>query len=120
MADFNPIPIDSAEAFEAWLVDHGESEREIWAEIYKKSSKRQTVTFDELLDLAICYGWIDVQTKGTSDLQYAIRFVPRKPGSNWSEPNRVRVERLLAAGLMKPAGIALLPPDLLVDGDSDS
>ena len=119
MAEFNPISIDSAATFGAWLIEHGESERELWVEIYKKSSKQQTVSFDELLDLALCHGWIDVQTKGTSDLQYAIRFVPRKTGSNWSDSNRLRVRRLMEAGLMTPAGIALLPPDLRHEGDAD-
>ena len=103
------LPISSHSGCE----DIGSTHKEIWVEIFKKSSKRQTVTFDGLLDVAICYGWIDVQTQGVDEHRYAIRFVPRKPGSNWSEPNRERVKRLQSAGRMQPEGIALLPPELL-------
>ena len=78
----------------------------------KKASGRQTVTFDELLDVALCHGWVDTQTKGIDDERYAIRFVPRRPGSNWSASNRERVRRLRHEGRMTPAGQAALPPDL--------
>jgi len=106
------VPVDSADAFDRWLDDHGTSERERIVAIYKKASGRQTVTFDELLDVALCHGWVDTQTKGIDDERYAIRFVPRRPGSNWSATNREKVRRLLAEGRMTPAGRAVLPDDL--------
>jgi uncharacterized protein YdeI (YjbR/CyaY-like superfamily) len=107
------IEIASAAQFDEWMAVHHASERELWAAIFKKSTKKQTVTFDELLELAICWGWIDVQTKGIDDERYGIRFVPRKLGSNWSPTNRTLVCRLIAAGRMRPSGSALLPPDLV-------
>jgi len=55
---------------------------------------------------------VDTQTKGIDDQRYAIRFVPRRPGSNWSATNRERVLRLRREGRMTPAGEATLPPDL--------
>ena len=106
------VPVASAEDFERWLRDHGTSERERVVAIFKKASGRQTVTFCELLDVALCQGWVDTQTKGIDGDRYAIRFVPRRPGSNWSASNRDRVRRLLAEGRMTPAGQATLPPDL--------
>jgi uncharacterized protein YdeI (YjbR/CyaY-like superfamily) len=106
------VPVASADAFDRWLHDHGASERERILAIYKKASGRQTVTFDELLDVALCHGWVDTQTKGIDDERYAIRFVPRRPGSNWSPTNREKVRRLLADGRMTPAGRAVLPDDL--------
>ncbi|MCC6944620.1 MAG: hypothetical protein IT335_08575 [Thermomicrobiales bacterium] len=112
MDSFVTVPVASAAEFEAWLMEHGASASEIWVEIFKKSSKLQTVTFDELLDMAICYGWIDVKTKGIDERRYAIRFVPRKPGSNWSAINRERVRYLLDEGRMTDAGISLLPDEL--------
>jgi uncharacterized protein YdeI (YjbR/CyaY-like superfamily) len=105
-------PVASAGEFERWLRDHGGSERERIVAIYKKASGRQTVTFEELLDVALCHGWVDTQTKGIDALRYAIRFVPRRPGSSWSATNRRRVRELLDAGRMTPAGQAALPPDL--------
>jgi hypothetical protein len=80
---------------------------------FKKASKKQTVTFDELLEIALTRGWIDVQTKTLDKERYGIRFVPRKPGSNWSSTNRATVKRLLAEGRVHLDGSALLPDDLL-------
>ena len=104
--------VSSAEEFDGWLRAHGAAERERIVAIYKKASGRQTVTFDELLDTALCHGWVDTQTKSIDDQRYAIRFVPRRAGSNWSATNREKARRLLAEGRMEPAGEALLPPDL--------
>jgi len=64
------------------MAAHHADADQLWAAIFKKSSKRQTVTFEELLEIALCWGWVDVQTKGIDDARYGIRFVPRKPGSN--------------------------------------
>jgi uncharacterized protein YdeI (YjbR/CyaY-like superfamily) len=105
-------PVSSAEKLDRWLRDNGGSQRELIVAIYKKASGKQTVTFEELLDTALCHGWVDTQTKGIDDQRYAIRFVPRRPGSNWSATNRERVRRLQRQGRMTPAGQAVLPPDL--------
>jgi hypothetical protein len=83
---------------------------------FKKASEKQTAAFDELLEVALTRGWVDVQTKGLDHERYGIRFVPRKPGSNWSTTNRAIAKRLLAEGRMKEPGKALLPPDL-IDGE---
>ena len=104
--------MSSAEEFGRWLRDHGGSEQERVVAIFKRASGRQTVTFDELLDSALCHGWVDTQTKGIDDQRYAIRFVPRRPGSIWSASNRERVRRLLGEGRLTAAGEAVLPPDL--------
>ena len=106
------VPVASAEDFDRWLGERRGDERERVLAIYKKASGRQTVTFDELLDVALCHGWVDTQTKGIDDERYAIRFVPRRPGSNWSATNREKVRRLLAEGRMTPGGRAVLPGDL--------
>jgi len=98
--------------FDGWLDAHGRSERELVVAIYKKASRKQTVSFDELLKTAFCHGWIDTQTKRIDDERYAIRFVPRRAGSNWSARNRRIARRLLEEGRMTAAGIAALPDDL--------
>jgi uncharacterized protein YdeI (YjbR/CyaY-like superfamily) len=109
----NGFQFNTPEQFDRWLADHGQVERELWAIIFKKATKKQTVGFDELLEVAITRGWIDVQTKSVVDERYGIRFVPRKPGSNWSATNRAIVKRLIAEGRMHPEGTAMLPEDLL-------
>jgi uncharacterized protein YdeI (YjbR/CyaY-like superfamily) len=65
-----------------------------------------------LQEVALCHGWVDTQTKHIDDERYAIRFVPRRPRSNWSEKNRAMARRLVADGRMTAAGTATLPGDL--------
>jgi uncharacterized protein YdeI (YjbR/CyaY-like superfamily) len=103
--------LDGAE-FDRWLGEHGADKQELIVAVYKKESGKQTVTFDELLETAMRHGWVDTQTKGIDDERYAIRYAPRRPGSNWSERNREIARRLIDAGRMTPAGEAVLPPDL--------
>jgi uncharacterized protein YdeI (YjbR/CyaY-like superfamily) len=105
-------PVSSATQFDHWLRDNGATERELIVAIFKKASGKQTVTFDELLETALCHGWVDTQTKGIDDERYAIRFVPRRPGSNWSPTNREIARRLLRENRMASAGVAALPADL--------
>ena len=112
-------PLDTSQAkeldregFQRWLREHGSDERDVIVALYKKGSGKQTVTFDELLETALCHGWVDTQTKGIDAERYAIRFVPRRPGSNWSARNRELARRLVAEKRMEPAGAAVLPRDL--------
>jgi uncharacterized protein YdeI (YjbR/CyaY-like superfamily) len=104
--------VDSVSEFDRWLREHGADERELIVAVYKKASGKQSVTFDELLESAMCHGWVDTQTKGIDDERYAIRYVPRRPGSSWSTRNRELARRLIAEGRMEPAGETALPPDL--------
>src|SRR5215216_3142742 len=109
---FRATPVSSASELDRWLRDHGAAERELIVAIFKKASGKQTVTFDELLETALCHGWVDTQTKGIDDERYAIRFVPRRPASNWSPTNREIARRLVHEKRMAHAGIAALPADL--------
>jgi uncharacterized protein YdeI (YjbR/CyaY-like superfamily) len=106
------LSISSGAALDAWLVEHGASEREVVVAIYKRASGRQTVSLGSLQEVALCHGWVDTQTKRIDDERYAIRFVPRRAGSNWSPRNRVTARRLHEAGRMTDAGLATLPDDL--------
>lgn len=106
------IPIAVPADFDRWLRAHGDSEQEVVVAIYKKASGKQTVTLTELQEVALCHGWVDTQTKGIDDERYAIRFVPRRRGSNWSETNREMARRLLQEGRVTAAGLATLPDDL--------
>jgi uncharacterized protein YdeI (YjbR/CyaY-like superfamily) len=106
------IPISSGEAFDALLRAHGTHEREVVVAIHKKGSGQQTVTLPALIEVGLCHGWVDTQTKRIDDERYAIRFVPRRFGSNWSPRNREIARRLRDEGRITPAGLATLPPDL--------
>ncbi len=98
--------------FNKWLEAHGGKEREIVVAIYKKTSGKQTVTLDELQETALRHGWIDSHGQRIDDERWAIRFAPRRTGSNWSDRNRKIARRLVDEGTMTAAGLAALPPDL--------
>ena len=104
--------LESAAAFDRLLRDIDEDRREVIVAIARKSSGRQSVTFHELLEVAMCHGWVDTQTRRIDDERYAIRYVRRRPGSNWSSRNREIAQRLRADGRLTASGIASLPPDL--------
>jgi uncharacterized protein YdeI (YjbR/CyaY-like superfamily) len=106
------ILIASGAEFDRWLRANGERERDVVVAIYKKASGKQTVTIEQLQETALCHGWIDSHGQRIDDERWAIRFAPRRPGSNWSPTNRTRAHRLIDEGRMTPAGLAVLPPDL--------
>lgn len=91
-------------AFEAWLRVNHASEPELWLKIHKKSSGLPSLTHDQAIDAALCWGWIDGLRKGFDQQSFLQRFTPRKPKSVWSQINRDRVARLIAAGRMTPYG----------------
>ncbi len=88
-----------------WLERHGGRETELWVGFYKKSTGRPSITYQEALDEALCYGWIDGVRYRVDDASYTIRFTPRKPRSNWSAVNVRRVRELAELGRMQPAGL---------------
>src|SRR5437762_1145913 len=112
------VTFRSRDAWRRWLARHYQDKREIWLVYYKKSSGKSGVSYDESVEEALAYGWIDGQTKSIDDVSYAGRFTPRKPNSNWSASNLARVKKLLAEGRMAQPGLATLPPTISVARDS--
>ncbi len=98
--------------FRKWLRANHRIKKEIWLIQYKKAAKKPSLTLEQALDEAICFGWIDSYIKGIDDKRYAIRFTPRRPRSNWTETNKARARRLVAEGRMTATGLAALPPDI--------
>ncbi|MEX1124193.1 MAG: hypothetical protein WD895_08425, partial [Acidimicrobiia bacterium] len=98
--------------FDDWLSAHRGSEREVVVALYKKTSGKQTVTLVALQEAALRHGWVDSLGQRIDDERWAIRFAPRRLGSNWSAKNRVVALRLLDEGRMTAAGLAALPADL--------
>ena len=91
-----------------WLVENGETEKSVWLAIYKKASGTPSVTYDEAVDEALCFGWIDSSVKKGTDEYYLQFFTRRNPKSNWSAVNKAKVEKLIQAGLMTDAGMKLI------------
>jgi uncharacterized protein YdeI (YjbR/CyaY-like superfamily) len=72
---------------------------------YKRSSGKPVVDYVDLVEEALCFGWIDSRPGKLDDERTMLRFTPRNQGSTWARTNKVRVERLIASGLMTPAGL---------------
>jgi uncharacterized protein YdeI (YjbR/CyaY-like superfamily) len=107
MADELPILLFAVPAdLESWLEDnHAESDG-AWLKIAKKGADEPSVTYAEALELALCFGWIDSQKRGHDDQHFLQRFTPRRPRGRWSKINREKAEALIAAGAVRPAGMA--------------
>src|SRR6266571_892670 len=88
----------------AWLAKHHRLAPEIWLIYYKKESGRPRIPYNDAVEEALCYGWIDSILKPIDARRYAQRFSPRRPTSRLSEMNRERVRRLIAAGRMTASG----------------
>jgi uncharacterized protein YdeI (YjbR/CyaY-like superfamily) len=102
-----PIVLFASPAeLEAWLEgNHAESDG-LWLKIAKKGSGVESVSYAEALEVALCFGWIDSQKRGFDEKHFLQRFTPRRPRGKWSRNNRDAAEALIAAGKMRPAGLA--------------
>jgi uncharacterized protein YdeI (YjbR/CyaY-like superfamily) len=90
----------------AWLAQNHARATELWLVFYKKNSGKRGVSYDEAVEEALCFGWIDGVVKGIDDEKYATRFSPRRCGSIWSESNKRRVAKMIAQGRMTEIGLA--------------
>ncbi|WP_416306987.1 YdeI/OmpD-associated family protein [Neptunicella sp. SCSIO 80796] len=99
------LAFETSESFSAWLEMNHDRESELWVKIYKKASRQKSISWDEAVIEALCWGWIDGVKKSLDDSAYLQRFTPRRPGSNWSKRNKEHVERLIAAGKMQEPGL---------------
>ncbi len=104
--------VTTREGWREWLSQHHDTYREIWLIYYKKSSGKTGISYEESVEEALCFGWIDGAIKGIDQEMYVGRFTPRRAKSPWSDSNRERVARLLRDGRMTEAGIKVLPSDL--------
>jgi uncharacterized protein YdeI (YjbR/CyaY-like superfamily) len=96
---------DAAE-FEGWLAQHVDHSAGVWLKIAKKGSGVASLTDDEAVDVGLCYGWISGQRKALDEVYYLQKYVPRRPRSRWSQVNVRKVSELMAAGRMRPPGLA--------------
>jgi uncharacterized protein YdeI (YjbR/CyaY-like superfamily) len=90
----------------AWLKKHHATESELWIGLYKKGSGRRSLTWSQLVDEALCFGWIDGKVRRIDEHRYRQRLTPRRKGSNWSAINIAKVADLRKQGRMTPAGEA--------------
>jgi uncharacterized protein YdeI (YjbR/CyaY-like superfamily) len=98
---FNPA---NRSAWRKWLAANHTSTEAVCLIVFHKSSKTPNITYDEAVEEALCFGWIDNKGMKRDDQSMYLQFCPRKEKSNWSKPNKERVERMTQQGLMTPAG----------------
>lgn len=99
------LGFSDAEGFGAWIAAAPEGPG-LWLKLAKKGAGTATLTKQQAIDAALCWGWIDGQLRPFDERLFLTRFTPRKPGSKWSEINRTRAEALIEAGRMTPRGQA--------------
>ena len=92
-------------AWSKWLAAHHASSPGVWLKIAKKGARSQSVTYAEALEIALTWGWIDGQKDKLDGTSWLQRFTPRKAKSAWSKINRVKAEKLIAAGSMEAPGL---------------
>jgi uncharacterized protein YdeI (YjbR/CyaY-like superfamily) len=90
----------------AWLTKNHQQTSGIWLVSYKKAAQKPTLSYDDIVEEALCFGWIDSKPNKVDDLRTKLWLAPRKAKSGWSKPNKTRIEKLIADGLMQPAGLA--------------
>ncbi|MBT2490171.1 YdeI/OmpD-associated family protein [Streptomyces sp. ISL-96] len=100
------VAFADARAFESWLAGHHTRHEGVWVKVAKKKSGIATVTSDELVDIGLCYGWISGQRRSLDEQYYLQKYVPRRPGSLWSQVNVDKVAILAATGRMREPGLA--------------
>ena len=106
MADDRPrLEIRSRAEWRAWLAEHHESSSGVWLITFKKN-RGPHVPYDDVVEEALAFGWVDSKGLGVDEDRSSLLMTPRKPKSGWSRPNKLRIEKLTAAGLMAPAGLA--------------
>ncbi|HEX6263012.1 MAG TPA: YdeI/OmpD-associated family protein [Actinomycetota bacterium] len=100
------IYFSGADEFRAWMEENHHTAAELYVGFHKKGAGIPSMTWEESVDVALCFGWIDGVRRSVDDERYVIRFTPRRPGSVWSARNIERAKALIEEGRMIPAGLA--------------
>lgn len=99
---------EDREAWRAWLQERHDKEKNVWLIIYHKKSKTPSIAYNDAVEEALCFGWIDSKPNKRDHESYLLFFAKRNPKSNWSRLNRERAERMLKQGRMTQAGLEMI------------
>jgi uncharacterized protein YdeI (YjbR/CyaY-like superfamily) len=122
------LDVATREEWRDWLARNHDGKKEIWLVYHRKASGKPRISYDEAVEEALCYGWIDSQVKNVDKYSFAQRFTPRSRSSSLSEMNKERFRRLVAAGRVTAAGMAVagdieskleIAPDILAEIQKD-
>jgi len=111
MHSLDSLPIlefETSDDLHAWLEDHHDSSKGMWLRIYKKNSGIRSVTFEQVLDEGLCFGWSESTRRKYDTVSYLQKFTPRKSVGTQSARNLARAQLLIEQGKMTPAGLIAL------------
>jgi uncharacterized protein YdeI (YjbR/CyaY-like superfamily) len=114
------LKVPDRHAWRSWLALHHDKEAEIWLIFAKDATRKAALSYNDAVEEALCYGWVDSLVRRIDDREYARKFTPRKRDSRWSSANRKRYEKLEAADLLAPAGRERPPTDRSGDAPKPS
>ncbi len=99
---------ENVASWRTWLKENGNSQKAVYLICYHKKSGIPSITYEEAIEQALCFGWIDSKAKGRDAQSSYLKFTPRNPKSSWSRRNRERVTRMIDQGLMTASGQKLI------------
>jgi uncharacterized protein YdeI (YjbR/CyaY-like superfamily) len=105
------VDLRTRQEWRDWLEVHHQSESEVWLIFHKQHTQIPAVAYDDAVEEALCFGWVDSLIRRLDDDRFARKFTPRKPDSAWSTINRRRYDEMKARGLLAPAGLDRPPTD---------
>ena len=106
MKTSNTLYVTNRDDWRAWLKKNHSSQREVWLIYYKKHTGKPRIPYDDAVEEALCFGWIDSTVRRIDEEKYAQKFTPRNEKSNWSDLNRKRARKMIKAGRMTGVGLA--------------
>lgn len=106
--DYPRVEVDNAADWRAWLQAQHDHADGAWLVSFKKATGKPAMSYDEAVEQALCFGWVDSLPRKLDAERSMLLFTPRKPTSRWSRPNKERIARMEAAGEMTPAGRRLV------------
>jgi uncharacterized protein YdeI (YjbR/CyaY-like superfamily) len=102
------VPCETRAEWRAWLEANHAASTGAWLVTWRKGSGRPILDYEAAVEEALCFGWVDSTAGRVDEHRGKLYFAPRRPRSGWARTNKARVERLIAAGLMAPAGLAAI------------
>ena len=108
MNDDDRVQPGSVQEWREWLAAHHTRGTGVWLVTWRAGSGGPQIGYDESVEQALCFGWVDSKGRTLDDQRTMLWFAPRKARSGWARSNKERIDRLTAAGLMEPAGLALV------------
>lgn len=105
-SDYPRVHLKTAAEWRRWLRENHAKAPGVWLVSFRRATGKPSVDYEDAVQEALCYGWIDGQLRPIDDERSSLLFTPRRAGSAWARSNKERVRKLIASGRMRPAGLA--------------